>query len=139
MIKKAFVLFFCFTQLLAFPLIAGKEAASCKLDFGTHGFSPFSVRKADKIHSPIIVDDSICTRETIIRADECEWRENLSELLSHRHSTYRFLNLIFHMAPSFHSFGTARAIREKLQLSLVVKDEVPLPDYYSFLHRLCPF
>ncbi|WP_229248475.1 hypothetical protein [Dyadobacter sandarakinus] len=126
-------------QLLALPLTAAKHGATCNLEIGTSGFSPFSVRAADKIHSPIIVDDSICTEETIVRADESEWKDNLSELLGYRHSTYRFLSLIVHAAPSFYLSGVTKAIRESLILSPAGKGLVPLPDYYSFLHRLCPF
>ncbi|MEO6285254.1 MAG: hypothetical protein ABIN80_10970 [Dyadobacter sp.] len=139
MTKRTFVLFFCLAQFMASLLFSQQQASACKLDLGTNGFSPFAIEMAETSDHFVLVDDSIRKNETIVRADDFEWKENLSDLLRHRHSTYRFLTLVNQVAPEYVIQRIPKVIRESVTLLSVTKGVITLPDYYSFLHRLCPF
>lgn len=139
MTKRTFVLFFWLTQF-AFSLLFGQQRAfACKIDIGTEAFSPFAVEDRSGTGDIVLIDDTICKNETIVRADEVEWKETLSDLLSHRHSTYRFLTLVSQAVPQYEITRIPKVVRESVQLLPVSNGETTLPDYYSFLHRLCPF
>jgi hypothetical protein len=138
MTKRTFVLFFCLVQSLAFPLFAKHQASLCKLDYGT-GFSPFSIETSVESADVVIVDDTIDPNRTIIQADGCKWRENLSKLLRHRHSSYRFVSfdtVVFH---NYYFLRKTKFLREKLLTVNFNERNLTLPGYYGFLHRLCPF
>jgi hypothetical protein len=139
MTKRTFVLFCCLAQFLASMLFPQQQASACKLDLGTTGFSPFAIEMAKTVDHFVLIDDSICKNETIVRADDFEWKENLSDLLRHRHSTYRFLTLVSQIAPEYNIPRVPKVIRESITLLSITKGIITLPDYYSFLHRLCPF
>jgi len=139
MIKRTFVLFFCLAQILAVSLFSQQSKASCMLDSGLNGFSPFSIEETDSPDCVIIVDETICKKNAIVRADESEWKESLSDLLRHRHSTYRFQSIVSHFCLSYNFTSIPRIVRESVKLTVINKGLLTLPDYYSFLHRLCPF
>ncbi|KAA6440738.1 hypothetical protein FEM33_09200 [Dyadobacter flavalbus] len=139
MIKRTFVLFFCLAQILAVSLFSQQSQAACMLDSKLNGFSPFTVETAESPECIIIVDETICKKNAIVRADEFEWKESLSDLLRHRHATYRFQSIVSHYCLNYNFARISRIIRESVKLTVVNKGLLTLPDYYSFLHRLCPF
>lgn len=139
MTKRTFVLFFWLAQFAISLLIGQQRAVACKIDIGTEAFSPYEVEEKPGTGTFVLIDDTICKNETVVRADEFEWKEALSHLLSHRHSTYRFLTLVAQATPQYEITRIPKVIRESVQLLPVRNGETPLPDYYSFLHRLCPF
>jgi hypothetical protein len=124
---------------MAFLLFSQQQTSACKLDLGTNRFSPFVIEMAETSDHFVLVDDSICKNETIVRADDFEWKENLSDLLRHRHSTYRFLTLVHQISPDYVIQRIPKVVRESITLLSVTRGVVTRPDYYSFLHRLCPF
>lgn len=140
MLKRTFLLFFCIGQILASALFSGQAVASCRSNFGIRILSPFNNSYyLEEEEEEIEIDDSICHHQTIIKADEFEWKESLSHLLRHRTSNYRFS-----------TFETVSSEHFRFSLKFVVKHYtqqvigsivglLTLPDYYSFLHRLCPF
>ncbi|PWJ59434.1 hypothetical protein CLV98_102267 [Dyadobacter jejuensis] len=78
-------------------------------------------------------------QEAILQADESEWRENLNDLLRHRGPSYRFSG-IDEFSITIFCFGLISAGNYRPTLSWVFcLRELVLPDYYYFLHRLCPF
>jgi hypothetical protein len=139
MTKRTFVLFFWLAQFAVSLLLGQQRAVACKIDIGTEAFSPFEIKEKPGTGDIVLIDDTICKNETIVRADETEWKESLSQLLSHRHSTYRFLTLVSQTAPQYEISRIPKVIRESVQLLSANNGEITLPDYYSFLHRLCPF
>ncbi|WP_353721850.1 hypothetical protein [Dyadobacter sp. 676] len=139
MTKRAFVLFFWLAQFAVSLLIGQQGAVACKIDLGTDTFSPYQVEEKPGTGHFVLIDDTVCKNETVVRADEFEWKEALSDLLSHRHSTYRFLTLVAQATPQYEITRIPKVIRESVQLLPVSNGETTLPDYYSFLHRLCPF
>ena len=139
MTKRTFVLFFCLVQILAFPLLAKQHAALCKIDFGTAGFSPYTIGTVDETEEVVILDDTIETHQTIIREDVAEWRENLSKMLRHRHSSFRFASLESAVFYTFYCFYNPKAVRDTSLTAIFAYTSHILPGYYSFLHRLCPF
>ena len=139
MTKRTFVLFFCLAQMLASTLFLQQSAFACKLDIGTESFSPYSVESSENSDEIVLNDDSICEDETIVRADDFEWKENLSDLLRHRHSTYRFLTIISQTSSEYYITQIPKSIRESVSLPVLQKGDIELPGYYGFLHRLCPF
>ncbi|MCE7069528.1 MULTISPECIES: hypothetical protein [Dyadobacter] len=138
MTKRTFVLFFCLVHFLALSLSAKQPGQLCKLDYGT-GFSPFSIETSVESKDVVIVDDTIDPNRTIVKADGCKWRENLSKLLRHRHSTYRFVSFETVVFSNYYFLRTPKLIREKLLTVNVSQQNIALPGYYGFLHRLCPF
>lgn len=139
MTKRTFVLFFWIAQFAVSLLFSQQRALACKIDIGTGAFSPYAVEEKSGTGDFVLIDDTVCKNETIVRADESEWKESLSDLLSHRHSTYRFLTLVSQAAPYYEITRIPKVIRESIQLLTPCKGGITLPDYYSFLHRLCPF
>lgn len=77
--------------------------------------------------------------ETVIKADEYEWRENLSNLLRHRVSSYRFALIECSSPISFHFAQKKSIVNTTATLNRIAAKILTLPDYYCFLHRLCPF
>ncbi|MGX5853059.1 hypothetical protein ACWKW6_05420 [Dyadobacter jiangsuensis] len=139
MTKRTFVLFFWLAQFAVSLLLGQHRAVACKIDIGTEAFSPYEIEEKQGTGHIVLIDDTICKNETIVRADETEWRESLSDLLRHRHSTYRFLTLVSQAALQYEITRVPKLIRESVQLLFVSNGDIKLPDYYSFLHRLCPF
>ena len=131
MTKRTFVLFFCLLQVLATSLFSQSSEASINASYALH--TPGISSSYDGI------EEVCCDDETIIQADEFEWKENLSDLLRHRHSTYRFVS--FAAIPSaFMDFVINSKYFYRSLISVCSYQRVAiLPDYYSFLHRLCPF
>lgn len=139
MTKRTFVLFFWLTQFAITLLLGQQRAVACKIDIGTESFSPFEIEEKPGTGDIVIIDDTICKNETIVRADETKWNESLSKLFNRRHSTYRFLTLIAQALPKCEITRTSKIIWESVPLLSAVNGEITLPGYYSFLHRLCPF
>ncbi|WP_254561872.1 hypothetical protein [Dyadobacter diqingensis] len=138
MLKRTFVLFFCIGQILASALFSEQAEASCRSTLRIKRLSSFAV--FPKAQEDIIeIDDSICLKQTFVKADEFEWKESITDLLRHRTSSYRFI--CFESVPSeyFH-FSSKSVVRHyTTQVIGSIKGLLTLPDYYSFLHRLCPF
>jgi len=139
MTKRTFVLFFWLAQFAISLLLGQHRAIACKIDIGTEAFSPFEIAEKPGTREIVIIDDTICKNETIVRADETKWNESLSKLFNRRHSTYRFLTLISQAVPQCEITRPSRLIRESAQPPPPPYRVVHLPGYYSFLHRLCPF
>lgn len=139
MTKRTFVLFFWLAQFAITLLLGQQRAVACKIDIGTEAFSPFEIKENPGSRDIVIIDDTICKNETIVRADETKWNESLSKLFNRRHSTYRFLTLIAQAVPQCEITRAPKFIRESAQPLYASNGEITLPDYYSFLHRLCPF
>lgn len=139
MTKRTFVLFFSLVHFLALSLSAKQPAALCKLDYGTE-FSPYSVETRVESADVVIVDDTIDPNRTIVKADGCKWRENLSKLLRHRHSSYRFASFETVVFSNYYFLRKPKFIRESLlAVNFTERENIVLPGYYGFLHRLCPF
>jgi hypothetical protein len=141
MIKRTFVLFFCLVQFLALSLLAPQSRA----------FHESSVAVTSSVSEVNLQDDSTdceddcedaCDDNTpTIQADDqdYEWKENLSDLLRHRNSNYRFIT--FETVSSvYFQFTWVHRFFQKTVTSFAFFEAIStLPDYYSFLHRLCPF
>jgi hypothetical protein len=139
MTKRTFVLFLCLIPFLASLLFSQHTAVACKLNTSANSFSPYHVESVKTPDHFVLVDNLHCEDEAIVRADDFEWKENLSDLLRHRHSTYRFLTLVSQETPDYVISRVPKLIRESVIQLSVTKGVTTLPDYYSFLHRLCPF
>lgn len=139
MTKRTFVLFFWLAQFAISLLLGEQRAFACKIDIGTEAFSPYEIEEKPGTGTIVLIDDTVCKNETVVRADEFAWKEAISDLLSHRNSTYRFLTLVSQAAPQYEITRIPKVIRESVTLLPFSNGEVRLPDYYSFLHRLCPF
>jgi hypothetical protein len=141
MTKRAFVLFLCFVQGLSFTLFSQRSVASCKLEATSHAFSFFSIHAADDDGEFVLCDDFIPRTNAIVRADpdDYEWKENLSNLLRHRYSTFRFLTEAVQVLPGYQFASIPKQIRECITLPAISKGAVALPSYYGYLHLLCPF
>jgi hypothetical protein len=120
-------------------LFSGQLRASYKSDFPVTRFLTYIPANQE-----VLEDFEICEEEEpidapIIQANECEWKENLTDLLRHRHSSYRFM--LFESAPSsFINFTpNLKGLSNAHKPFSVYRSRTILPDYYSFLHRLCPF
>jgi hypothetical protein len=138
--KRTFVLFFCLIQSMAFVLFPQHTQASCKLDVGMSGFSPYSVEASESEDQFVLIDESIERKETIVRADDFEWKETLSHLLRHRPSTYRFLTEVCQPAnTNERTTQVSKLIREHIYIPAVTRGAILLPSYYGYLHLLCPF
>lgn len=139
MLKRTFVLFFCIGQILASALFSQQAEASCRTNFGIANLSPFNNKYYLEEDELIEVDNSICQHETFLSADEFEWKENLSSLLRHRTSNYRFICLESVLSEYF--YFSAKSVFQHFTRQVIgsIEELVTLPDYYSFLHRLCPF
>lgn len=140
MTKRTFVLFLFLVHTVVLSLFSGQSRASYKPDIFTTRFIAYIPANQEVLEDFEICEEEELINVTIIQADECEWRENLTDLLRHRHSSYRFS--LFESAPSaFIDFlpnlkGLSKA--HKPLFSVYLSRNI-LPDYYSFLHRLCPF
>ena len=139
MTKRTFVLFFSLAQMLAIYLFNTQVSASCDRNIGVG-----QVLQSQTSSSEIQCEENLCEDEClenvpIIQAHETEWKENLSDLLRLRHSNYRFTT--FESVPSviFHFAVRVRFFCQKVQTIVSLNRVAILPDYYSFLHRLCPF
>ncbi|MBE9460331.1 hypothetical protein ACFP1I_03535 [Dyadobacter subterraneus] len=139
MLKRTFVLFFCIGQILASALFFGQAEASCRTNFGIANLSPFNNKYYLEEDEVLEVDDSICLHQTFISADEFKWKENLSSLLRHRTSNYRFISLESVLSEYFHFSEKSVFQHYTRQVIGSMEGLLTLPDYYSFLHRLCPF
>ncbi|WP_031526243.1 hypothetical protein [Dyadobacter crusticola] len=140
MIKRAFVLFFCLVHFLVFPVLAERLGAVCKLELGASNFSIHPQLSTEEADDFVIEDDTLPRNQAIVRADEFEWQESLTDLLRHRHSTYRFITIVDQQAaPEYHITQISKAVRESVVLPAITKGTLVLPGYYGFLHRLCPF
>ena len=140
MTKRTFVLFLCLVQVLALWLLPQQSNAWYNDNFG--------ITKAVSSENPLLENVSACEdfcedecleNTPIVQAHEAEWKENLSDLLRHRHSNYRFVTFESVSSVTFHFAVRFRVFCQKIQPSTFFKRVVTLPDYYSFLHRLCPF
>ncbi|TLV00817.1 hypothetical protein [Dyadobacter luticola] len=144
MTKSTFVLFFSLVQFLAFNLFPQQAAASCHFKSGKivkSGKVKFSPRFIETAQFELVcTDDTLYEDETIVRADdEFEWKENLSSLLRHRQSTYRFLTSISPAVTHYSITQIPKIDRESVSLPVISKGSIIRPGYYGFLHRLCPF
>jgi hypothetical protein len=139
MLKRTFILFFCIGQILALTLFSGQAEASCRTNFGIRQLSPFNNKYYIEEEELIEIDDSICPRQTFLSPDEFEWKENLSSLLRHRTSSYRFICFESVLSDYFH-FSSKSFFQHYTRQVIGSIQRLPvLPEYYSFLHRLCPF
>ena len=131
MTKRTFVLFFSLAYTLALLLLPGRSEASLRVRF-----SPYTVYETQDVD---ICPDEYLEIIPIVRADDFEWKENLSDLLRHRHSTYRF-TLFAAVQSAFLDFviNSKEFFRSLIAIPFPKRVAI-LPDYYSFLHRLCPF
>ena len=139
MTKRTFVLFFSLAQALALSLFTPQASASHDPNIGVR-----QVFQSQTYPSEIQCEEDLCEDEClenvpIIQAHETEWKENLSDLLRLRHSNYRFTT--FESVPSviLHFAIRVRFFCQKVQTIVSLNSVAILPDYYSFLHRLCPF
>ncbi|MCF0059010.1 hypothetical protein [Dyadobacter sp. CY356] len=140
MLKRTFVLFFCIGQILASALFVGQAEASCRTNFGIRQLSPFNNKYYIEEEEEIIeFDPSICHQPTFLSADEFEWKESLTNLLLHRNSNYRFICFESVLSEYFHFSEKSVFQHYTRQVIGSIEGLLTLPDYYSFLHRLCPF
>lgn len=139
MFKRTFVLFFCIGQILASALFSGQAEASCRSSICIKRLTSFTVISPCEEEDILEVDESICLHPTFFEAHEFEWKENLSELLNHRTTSYRFIS--YESVPSDYFHFSAKSFIQHYTRQLIgsVQGLGTLPDYYNFLHRLCPF
>jgi hypothetical protein len=139
MTKRTFVLFFCLFQPLALALFSGQAQACYKQEISKHEFFPVWATVSQLTDDPDFCEESSCEASAIVQADDFEWKESIADLLRHRQSTYRFIS--FDSAPSafLHFIECYKAIVKPFQSIYLFKKVTVLPDYYNFLHRLCPF
>lgn len=137
MIKRTFVLFFCFVRILAFTLLGWQSVASHNSN-EIADFSPYTVLSTDVIDNNY--PENICQDDIpIIRTDGCKWKENLSKLLRHRRTTYRLVSFGYLNITSAFSIVYFKGLIRTLGSISLYKGITVIPGYYTFLHRLCPF
>jgi hypothetical protein len=139
MVKRTFVLFLCLLQVLALSLFSQQANASYDLNNAINRFEAEQISLAETLYSGSVCPDECCENAPIIQAHETEWKENLSDLLRHRHSSYRFITFESVTSVSFHFNVGFRVFSQNLPSFQLFGSTITLPDYYSFLHRLCPF
>ena len=139
MTKRTFVLFLCLFQTLAFSLLPKQSAGAYTSENGTIEFYPYATYDLRGAQVSDACEDVCCDNTPIVQEHESEWKENLSDLLRHRHSSYRFVTFESVTTSGFHlNIGSKPSIYSSQPIALF-KGAITLPDYYSFLHRLCPF
>ena len=137
MIKRAFVLFFCLALTMAFSLLPYGYGEMLHGDNATDWVSALDTGELPQ--SSGLCTDTYEFSGPIVQAHETEWKENLSDLLRLRHSSYRFLFLECGVSTYFHFPYNFVSIQLTKNLNRISKQVLTLPDYYCFLHRLCPF
>lgn len=137
--KRTFVWFFCLMQSLALLLFSEQSMASYKLDFPAKTTTYYDLDTQEEATDFEICEDDCEDESPIIKADECEWKEGLTDLLRHRHSSYRFISFESSLSSFFDFIVGQQGIKTKSKAFSAYLTIKVLPDYYSFLHRLCPF
>jgi hypothetical protein len=141
MMKRTFVLFFCLAQFLAFSLLPDQSGVSYAPKTNTESFSPriYAIGSLEESH--LECEDVCHENAPIIQADDndFEWKECLSDLLRHRNLSYRFITFESVVSTFFQFTSDFRVTYKSVHRKYLFKAGLTLPDYYSFLHRLCPF
>lgn len=139
MTKRSFVWFLGLLQLMAFTLFLEPCNASCKPEPPTPIFVQEIVSDHQTWDQAEFCPEDVLDETPIVQADDCEWKESLTDLLRHRHSTYRFV--FFETTPSLFIdlIPSVECLAKTLRPNSIYLNISVLPDYYSFLHRLCPF
>ena len=132
MTKRTFVLFFGLLQVLALSMFSPSSEASINIKLSVN--TSFETTTDFDICNEVCYDNG-----PIIQAHDFEWKENLSDLLRHRHSTYRFVSLAAIQSEFLDFVINSRQFYRSLLSVCTYQRVAILPDYYSFLHRLCPF
>ena len=139
MIKRTFVLFFCLAQMLAISLLTEQAGIASPIVNGNDSFNPRYTSPSDCTQDFDYCRDVCDSNIPIIRSNDFEWKESITDLLRHRHSTYRFVSLTS-VSSSFLQFITNfKDLLPSLKSFFLATSEIILPGYYGFLHRLCPF
>lgn len=139
MTKRSFVWFLSLIQILALSLFTEQSRASYKPEIPTNFFVQYEDSNQELLEDLEICPEECSEDSPIIMANECEWKESLTDLLRHRHSSYRFI--LFETAPSLFMdlIPGFKFLSKTLKQSSIYLDITVLPDYYNFLHRFCPF
>jgi hypothetical protein len=138
MLKRTFVLFFCIGQILASALFSEQAEASCRSTLRIQYLSSLSLFQNPQ-EEVVEIDDVFCKKKAIVKADDFEWKESITDLLRHRTSSYRFISFESVSSEYFHFSSKSFEKHSTKQVIGSIKGLLTLPDYYSFLHRLCPF
>ncbi|CAG5005227.1 hypothetical protein DYBT9275_03542 [Dyadobacter sp. CECT 9275] len=137
MIKRTFVLFFCLAFTTVFSLL---PRGGGEMLYGGSSAGQASAWEVGELQqSSGLCTDVYESSGPTIQAHETEWEENLSDLLRLRHSSYRFLFLECGVSSYFHFPLKFVSVQLTKNLNRISKQVLTLPDYYCFLHRLCPF
>ncbi|WAC14959.1 hypothetical protein [Dyadobacter pollutisoli] len=138
MTKRALIYFLIIFQLVAFASHAAHKSGKTRPKFKRFYFVPRPAPSEAQLEI-LRIKKLVQKSRPIIRVDKAKWKEDLTRLLLHRHTSYA--NPAFSAyIPSGISLASLRAT------STFIVDMPPhqqrvvhLPGYYSFLHRLCPF
>ncbi|TDE18026.1 hypothetical protein [Dyadobacter psychrotolerans] len=137
MTKRAFIYFILIFQLLGSQSYAKENKIAKHTKARTSRFYPFINRTKSKIDFLLVKKDKKRVK-TIIRADKAKWKEDLSRLLRHRHTTYTFPSFECELSTNFYFLSVVKATESARQTILNFRRILTLPAYYNFLHRLCP-
>ena len=137
MTNRAFIYFILIFQLLGLQSYAKENKIVKHTKARTSRFSPFINRTKSKIDFLLVKKDKKRVK-TIIRADKAKWKEDLSRLLRHRHTTYTFPSFECELSTNFYFLSVVKASESARQTILNFRRILTLPAYYNFLHRLCP-
>ena len=137
MAKRTYLRFFLLVQFLTVVLIYGQlQEVRATNYISKTSLSPFYTT-----HFHVDVDYSCHEQDTFptIQANELTWKESLNHLLLLRTTNYRFvvweepLSIFFNYQFDYKIIDFCRSIFAEYQRVIT------LPEYYKFLHRLCPF
>lgn len=138
MTKRAFIYFLLTFQLVAFASHAEHKRGKIKPKFKRFYFVPRPAPSEAQLEISRI-KKLVEKNRPIIRIDKAKWKEDLTRLLRHRHTSYTNPTFSAYI-PSSISLASLKAINRFIVDVLPHPQRVVhLPGYYSFLHRLCPF
>ena len=139
MTKSAYIYFLLLLQLFGYQSFAKEYKATNHKKARHSKFSPYSINRPKSKIDFLLVKKDKNRIKTIIRADKAKWKEDLSRLLRHRHTSYTFPSFECELATNFYFLSVVKATESAGQTFLNLRRILTLPAYYNFLHRLCPF
>mgnify|MGYP003674445316 CR=1 FL=1 len=139
MTKRTFVLL-----LSLFPLITGfgfslpeiaNDTLVAQLFFNRECGNDNGQIDSEEVAFDFAYDDNQAT----ICADISEWRENINYLLRIRNHSFRFLGIENTEFSTYKYHYQFLSVQLSKSIFLIEINGFLRPEYYQFLHRLCPF
>lgn len=136
--NRTLIYFLLTFQLVAFASHAEHKGGKTTQKFRRFCFVPRPAPSEAQLEI-LKIRQLIQKHRSIVRVDKAKWKEDLTRLLRHRHTSYTFPTISTYI-PSGISLASLKVIGASIIDMLPHPERViHLPGYYSFLHRLCPF